>query len=253
MQGLAGQTLVAKVLGVGHVKALGLTGLGAAQILSKVLDRVFAANIHQHVVHLDRLAALTGARALKGHAGKVSIGQAAVFVHVFVSGAALAQAVQGLLHLVLVHRQRLGRNLDLLVALHAELRQHLKGGAELQRLALFKLQVQHLRLPDRHQVLLLRLFAEGRRQQMLDHFGLDLLLELAAHNRGRHLALAEARDAGVLLEALERRLPFGADNVGGDLDRDLTFAGVLGYFGGCFRGRQISGCQRDSLHCHLRR
>ena len=67
---------------------------------------------------------------------------------------------------------------------------------------------------------------------MLHHLGLDLVGKLAADQRRRHLAVAEAGNAGMLLEARNGALPLAGNVFGGNLDGDFALAGVLGYFGG---------------------
>ena len=103
----------------------------------------------------------------------------------------------------------------------------------MQRLAVGELNIGHLRLRDRLQVLLVDRRAEVGGQDLFDDILANLLGEAGADQRVGHFAGAEAGNAGQLLIALGDFAELLRDFIGGNVDGD--FAGALGVQ----RGRMV--------------
>ena len=97
-QGLAGETLVGEVVGVLHVELLVVAGLGAAQILGELGDRVLAADFDHDFVDFDRLVLFAflvlGRNAAEADHSEIAIGDGAVVFDSVVGGVLQAQVLQ---------------------------------------------------------------------------------------------------------------------------------------------------------------
>ncbi len=97
-----------------------------------------------------------------------------------------------------------------------------------------KMEIGNPRLRYRRQSLLLDLFAEIARHQLLDDLALDVLGEALANNASRHLAFAEPRDARNLGVTGDQLLGLRLHHIGGDFNGQLALAGVRNFSGSGF-------------------
>jgi len=163
--------------------------------------------------------------ALEGDLGEVAVGEGAIFFDGLHGGA----GVDGALELFVEFGVGEGGfgffDLDFLVALDGEGRQHLKDGLEAEGLAVVELQVRDLGLGDGLDALLFNFRAEVRGQDAFDYVLLDGVVEAAADEGLGHFSGAKAGDAGLLLVPLDNGTEGIGDFVGGNFDFDFAGAG----------------------------
>ena len=164
----------------------------------------------------------------------------------------LAKVLQRRVDLFVGHRYLLFFRTNLLVAGNVDLRQHLEARLETHRLAFAQIEVGHLRLRNRNQVLLFGFLPEVARNQVLDQFALDVFAEALADDARRNLASPEARHPGMLLKLADNGLFFFGHHIGGDFDGNLSLTGVR-TFGLCCLLLDSRKCLRISVKCAPKR
>ena len=85
-----------------------------------------------------------------------------------------------------------------------------------------EVQIRDARLGNRHQLLTIGFFVEEAGDEFIDDLAFDLLGEAVADDGGRNFAPAEAGQAGHLGEILDDFFGLAGDDVGWDLDLDLS-------------------------------
>ena len=105
--GLAGQSLVGEVVGVFHLEAALLAGLGAAKVLGELRNGILRRRSPPSPRPLQPawhrvLVRLLG-RAFKADHGEVAVSQRTLFFHRAVGGMLLAQVLQSVLHFFFAH------------------------------------------------------------------------------------------------------------------------------------------------------
>ena len=165
--------------------------VGAFQVRVERLHRFFRADVAQHALCLQRIAAAFR-RAQQFHLRKVAVLNRPP-LHWRERGRALPHFLERLRRVLVgnVHRRHFER--QVLVIAQLELRQHFKDGAKLQRLAFVEIQLVHLRLRNRRQFLLRYRFLHALRHQRLQHFSLDVFGKLPPDQRNWGFATPESR------------------------------------------------------------
>ncbi len=188
-----------------------------------------AADLHQHVVDVDRLGIGFPRRSGESGLGIVAVLERASLLHVFVGRMLLANVRKRLVDLLVGHRNLDLFRMNLLVSADVDFRQDLKAGLEAHRLASSQIEVRHLWLRNRNQVLFFRFLSEVTRNQVLDKFALDIFAKALADDGSRNLAPPEARNPGMLLKFADNGLFFFCHHIGGDLDGNLSLTGVRSF------------------------
>src|SRR5215472_1292036 len=229
---LASQALVGRVLRIGNFEGALVARRGAAEIFRELGHGVLARDLHQDVVHVDRLAFAVLGLAVQGDLGEIAVGEGAAFDGT-VGGMLLAEVVERLFDFLVADRNSGFIRAQLPVTLDLDLGHHFEAGLEPEGLAVMDMKVRHSRLGDGSQAQLVGLLTKVTGNQGVDHVGLDVFGKPLANDRRRYVSLAEAWQAGQLLILLNQSLSLACYSVRRNLDCDLSLGtGTSIGFGG---------------------
>src|SRR5438552_1088996 len=213
-----------------HVEAAFVARIGATKVLGKLRHSIRAADLDQHVIHMNRLRVLVFLlrSAIERDLCVVAVAYRTPLDR-RVGGFLFLHRFELIFYVLLGNRDLRMLGPKFLVALDLDLRHYFEAGLKVQAFAVMCMQVGNSRLGDRNQAEPLCLLTKKTGYQCVHNVVLDFLFEALAYNGRRHVSLAESRNARQLLIFLNEDVGFARDFFGGYLDLNLTFRALGGF------------------------